>query len=84
MSAPSRLEVALDGRGYQIVVGEGLLDDLGAQVPLPLHARRALVITQGPLVAQDGSIKVADGELPDDMMLLSMDFYVEGVEGSLP
>ena len=51
MSAPSRLEVALDGRGYQIVVGEGLLDDLGAQVPLPLHARRALVVTQAPLAA---------------------------------
>jgi simple sugar transport system substrate-binding protein len=39
---------------------------------------------QGPLVAQDGSVKVAEGELPDDGMLLSMDFYVEGVEGSLP
>ena len=43
MSAPSRLEVSLGDRGYQIVVGEGLLEDLGAQVPLPLHARRALV-----------------------------------------
>jgi len=51
VSAPSRLEVELDGRGYQIVVGEGLLDDLGAQVPLPLHARRALLVTQAPLVA---------------------------------
>ncbi|MBR3371352.1 MAG: BMP family ABC transporter substrate-binding protein [Rhodobacteraceae bacterium] len=39
---------------------------------------------QGPLVAQDGSEKVADGELPDDGLLLSMDFYVEGIEGSLP
>lgn len=39
---------------------------------------------QGPLVAQDGSVKVEDGALPDDGMLLSMDFYVEGVEGSLP
>lgn len=39
---------------------------------------------QGPLVAQDGTEKVAEGTLPDDGMLLSMDFYVEGVEGSLP
>ena len=51
MSAPSRLELELEGRPYQIVVGEGLLDDLGAQVPLPLHARRALVVTQAPVVA---------------------------------
>ncbi|SDX15504.1 BMP family ABC transporter substrate-binding protein [Roseicitreum antarcticum] len=39
---------------------------------------------QGPLLAQDGTVKVAEGELPDDGMLLSMDFYVGGVEGSLP
>lgn len=51
MSAPSRLELALAGRPYQIVVGEGLLDDLGGQVPLPLHARRALIVTQPPLTA---------------------------------
>jgi len=51
VSAPSRLDVGLGERAYHIVVGDGLLDDLGAQVPLPLHARRALVITQPPLVA---------------------------------
>jgi simple sugar transport system substrate-binding protein len=39
---------------------------------------------QGPLVAQDGTVKVAEGALPEDGMLLSMDFYVQGVEGSLP
>ena len=50
MSAPSRLELELEGRPYQIVVGDGLLDDLGAQIPLPLHARRALLVTQAPLV----------------------------------
>lgn len=50
MSAPSRLEIALADRAYQIVVGEGLLDDVGAQVPLPLHARKALLVTQPPLV----------------------------------
>ena len=38
---------------------------------------------QGPLIAQDGSVKVPEGELPDDGMLLSMDFYVEGVEDEL-
>lgn len=39
---------------------------------------------QGPLIAQDGTVMVAEGELPDDGMLLGMDFYVEGVEGQLP
>jgi simple sugar transport system substrate-binding protein len=39
---------------------------------------------QGPLVAQDGTVVVPEGELPSDEMLLSMDFYVEGVQGSLP
>ena len=58
MSAPSRLELALEGRPYQIVVGEGLLDDLGAQVPLPLHARRALLVTQPPLVAHGYASRV--------------------------
>jgi 3-dehydroquinate synthase len=58
VSAPSRLELELEGRPYQIVVGNGLLDDLGAQVPLPLHARRALVITQGPLIAHGYAARV--------------------------
>jgi len=60
VSAPSRLELDVAGRSHQIVVGEGLLDDLGAQVPLPLHARRALVVTQPPLVAHGHAPRVAD------------------------
>jgi 3-dehydroquinate synthase len=58
VSAPSRIEVGLDDRTYQIVVGEGVLDDLGAQVPLPLHARRALVVTQDPLVTLGYALRV--------------------------
>jgi 3-dehydroquinate synthase len=58
VSAPSRLELELEGRPYQIVVGDGLLDDLGAQVPLPLHARRALVITQPPITAHGYTARV--------------------------
>lgn len=60
MSAPSRIEVGLGERSYQIVVGEGVLDDLGAQVPLPLHARRALVVTQPPLVAHGYAQRVEE------------------------
>ena len=59
MSAPSRLELELEGRPYQIVVGDGLLDDVGAQVPLPLHARRALIVTQAPISAHGYPERVA-------------------------
>jgi basic membrane protein A len=37
----------------------------------------------GPITAQDGSEAVADGECLDDGAMLSMDWFVEGVEGSL-
>jgi 3-dehydroquinate synthase len=59
VSAPSRLELELEGRPYQIVVGDGLLDDVGAQVPLPLHARRALIVTQAPVAAHGYPERVA-------------------------
>jgi len=60
VSAPSRLELELEGRPYQIVVGDGLLDDLGAQVPLPLHAQRALLVTQSPVTAHGYTARVVD------------------------
>ena len=51
MSGPSRFDVALGERSYPIVVGAGLVDRLGHEVPLPLRAARALVVTQAPIVA---------------------------------
>lgn len=38
----------------------------------------------GPLKKQDGSEWLKDGEVASDKDLSSMNFYVEGVEGSLP
>lgn len=38
----------------------------------------------GPLKKQDGSAWLKDGETVSDKDLASMNFYVEGVEGSLP
>jgi basic membrane protein A len=38
----------------------------------------------GPLKKQDGSDWLKEGETASDKDLLSMNFYVEGVEGSLP
>ncbi len=38
----------------------------------------------GPINKQDGSAWLAEGETADDGTLLGMNFYVEGVEGSIP
>ena len=38
----------------------------------------------GPLNKQDGSAWLAEGEVADDGTLLGMDFYVEGIEGTIP
>jgi basic membrane protein A len=38
----------------------------------------------GPINKQDGSVWLKAGETADDGTLLGMDFYVEGIEGSLP
>lgn len=38
----------------------------------------------GPINKQDGTPWLAAGETADDGTLLSMDFYVEGIEGDLP
>ncbi|MCL4141548.1 UNVERIFIED_CONTAM: hypothetical protein GTU68_040510 [Idotea baltica] len=39
---------------------------------------------QGPINNQSGEEVVADGAVLDDDVLLGMDYYVEGVQGSLP
>ena len=38
----------------------------------------------GPINRQDGSAWLAEGEVADDGTLLGMNFYVEGLEGSIP
>src|SRR6056300_8028 len=38
----------------------------------------------GPLNKQDGSAWLAEGETADDGTLLGMNFYVEGIEGTIP
>jgi simple sugar transport system substrate-binding protein len=38
----------------------------------------------GPLNKQDGSVWLADGEVAEDGVLLSMDFYVEGITSEMP
>jgi simple sugar transport system substrate-binding protein len=38
----------------------------------------------GPIKKQDGSVWLKEGEKASDKDLSSMNFYVEGIEGSLP
>jgi 3-dehydroquinate synthase len=46
-----RIEVRLDaGRSYPVIVCGGVLDQLGTHVALPTAARRALVVSQDPVV----------------------------------
>ncbi|WP_281647217.1 BMP family ABC transporter substrate-binding protein [Parendozoicomonas sp. Alg238-R29] len=47
-------------------------------------ATGSLTIFEGPITAQDGSVKVAGGVKLTDGEILSMNWYVEGVEGELP
>jgi simple sugar transport system substrate-binding protein len=41
-------------------------------------------VFQGPLVDQSGKEMLADGKAPEVAFLKSMNFYVKGVEGSIP
>jgi basic membrane protein A and related proteins len=41
-----------------------------------------LVVFEGPIKAQDGTVKVADGEVLSDDAMGSVDWFVEGVVGS--
>ena len=76
MSRPTRIEVALGERSYEIVVGSRLLGDLDTQVALPDGASRALVVTQAPVVAaghvepveaalERAGVEVVRHEVPD-------------------
>ena len=38
----------------------------------------------GPLKDRDGTERVAEGEVPDDGALATMDYFIEGVSGDLP
>jgi 3-dehydroquinate synthase len=45
----TRVEVALPGRGYPILIGRDWLDEVAQHVPLPDGAERVLLVTQRPV-----------------------------------
>jgi basic membrane protein A and related proteins len=77
-------------------VKEGAIDlvSLSAQVPEPTKAKVAEIkaglaagtyhIWKGPVVDQAGKTRLEPGAVADDKFLLGIDFYVNGVEGTLP
>ena len=50
-AAPARLPVALAGRGYDVVIGEGLLGRAGGLIAPALPARRVAVISDASVAA---------------------------------
>ena len=66
-----------------------IADDVDAAVKAAVAERKQQIIDgsfhpfQGPINAQDGSALVAAGDVLDDGTMLGMDFFVEGVIGSL-
>jgi basic membrane protein A and related proteins len=44
----------------------------------------SIQVFKGPIVKQDGTVVVKEGEVADDGLLAGMNFYVQGIEGTLP
>lgn len=60
-SRPGRIEVDLADAPYPVVVGDGWLDALTSHVPLAADVRRALVVSQPPVVEAGHVAVVEDG-----------------------
>ena len=96
----SRAQAVLDGAWESVDTWDGIAPGMVAlapfsdQIPADVQAEAKAIadsITSGsyhpftgPINRQDGSPWLADGEVADDGTLLGMNFYVEGVEGSIP
>ena len=79
-----------DGIGAGMVgIGE-ISDAVPAEVKAEALALKAALADgsyhafTGPLYKQDGSMWLAEGETADDGTLAGMNFYVEGIEGTIP
>jgi len=95
-----RVQAVVDGTWESQDVWYGIKDgmvafpDYGPSVPEDVKEAAEVVKAgivagtlhpfQGPILGQDGEQIVAEGEVIDDGALLGMDYYVEGVQGSLP
>ena len=76
----------LDSGMVEMAPYTNMPDDVAAlakQTEEAIHSG-ALHPFTGPIRDQSGKVVVAEGAVADDGMLLGMNFYVEGIEGSLP
>ncbi len=95
-----RTRAVMDGTWETVNTWDGIgagmvgIGDITDRVPADVKAE-ALALKEaiasgayhpftGPLNKQDGSVWLKDGETADDGTLAGMNFYVEGIEGSIP
>ncbi|MCD2181371.1 BMP family ABC transporter substrate-binding protein [Rhizobium sp. GN54] len=94
-----RTEQLLDGTWKSEQVWDGLKDGILTMAPytnMPDDVKKMAEDTEakirsgelhpftGPIKKQDGSDWLADGEKPEDKVLLGMNFYIAGVDDKLP
>ncbi len=95
-----RTQAVIDGTWESTDTWKGInsgmvaMSDYGPKVPDDVKAAADLIregIVEGtlhpfagPIKNQAGEVVVAEGEVLDDGVLLGMDYYVEGVQGTLP
>ena len=77
-------------------VKEGMIDLVAIAADVPAETRAkvdavkaglkdgSFVIWKGPIVDNTGKEQIAKGAVADDKFLGGVDFYVAGVEGSVP
>lgn len=96
----ARTRAVIDGTWESVATWDGMdtgMVEIGAMsdvIPLDIQ-REATTMMQGmergqyhpftgPINKQDGTMWLEDGEIADDMTLLGMDFYIQGVDGEIP
>jgi simple sugar transport system substrate-binding protein len=96
----ARVKAVMDGTWASMDTWDGIapgmvgISELSMKIPADVRAMATaakdalaagtLHAFTGPINKQDGSAWLAAGETADDGTLAGMNFYVEGVEGSLP
>lgn len=79
-----------DGMAQDLVGLAPLSDKVPAEVQQLVQERTDAIVAgtlhpfAGPIKDQDGKVVVAEGAVPSDVDLLSMSYFVEGVQGTIP
>jgi basic membrane protein A len=95
-----RVGELLDGTYEQIASwggmpeGEVVIGEITAVVPDAVRDEALAMVAAitdgsyhpftGPIMKQDGSVFLAEGEVATDLQLVTMDFYVQGMNGDIP